>query len=171
MSQEHSTPTPAATPAAHRPEWEVWLNVLSPCRTTLLLSTSPWDPSPPDEWTSDDELARWKLFHRTVDQPIARVPRHLDLGRDEYGCPTIAYQAWCDVVVRDPDGRERVVFTAYKHIPAVIGWKTLREYWQRERKGEGAVEDWENRETPDGLLVWSWNEKTKRAKEPGAGRI
>jgi hypothetical protein len=166
MSTQYATTT-TDTPDT-RPEWQVRLNMLSPRRTTLLLRTAPEDPFP-------DGFVHWRAAHFVMGEAVDHVPEGLDLGHDDEGRPIIAFEALGDVVVRDPDGRERPIEIGYrdghgtlriierlKTTRVVLGAKTLDEFERRQRAGEGVVETWLG---PAGLRLWAWNDAVELAED------
>jgi hypothetical protein len=153
MQQQHTAPTPTGTPTK-RPEWQVWIEVFSPhvrnmradlVPPAMMVASVPWPPTHRDI----DRAGEWAL---------AQVPEDFDLGTDEDGCPIIAYEALCDVLVRDPHGWWRIAPCENNIFRwAVFGWQTLVEYEERQRNGEGVVEE-RHYHRAHLLKMWVWNE-------------
>jgi hypothetical protein len=157
--QQHSTTTPTTTPDATPPEWEVWVDILSPHRMALLAARLPQDPTREDPaWPpgSREALRPIDARHDAVDRAMARVPEGLELGRDRHGRPIIAFEARFEVRVVAPDGSERVVEGVDRLWPQVVGWKTRGEFEDREARGEGIVA--EHRDPATRLRIWTWRE-------------
>jgi hypothetical protein len=72
-------------------QWEVWAEVIRPFAHTMQLGTL---SAPP---TAEDVE---RLFNEV------RTVGDLNRGRDRDGLQIIAYEALCQVTVRDPEGRE-----------------------------------------------------------------
>jgi hypothetical protein len=156
-----TTATITTIPEAQR-EWDLRLHITRPHRHALLLWTSPGDPSPPAPCKRPGDWNQTKAFHAAVGRELGRVPEALDLGFDQHGLKIIAFEVVGDLVARDPEGRDHVVVSVaggpQRGVKFVLGWKTLDECEQRQRRGEGAVETWRG---ADGLRRWVWNEAVR----------
>jgi hypothetical protein len=141
------------------PEWEVWVDMLSPHRMALLAARLRRDPTREDPaWPrgSREALRPIDDRHDAVARAMARVPEGLDLGCDAHGRPIIAFDARIQIRVVDPDGRHRVVERAEQLHPQMVGWKTLGDFERRESRGEGIVA--EDRDPATRLRIWTWRE-------------
>jgi hypothetical protein len=134
---------PTAPAAGKQPEWQVWAHMVAPRCRRVLLQRVPWDPCPPD-----DPGAPWRFDD---------VPRGLALGRTPDGHRIIASDALIDIIVRDPDGRERVVQPADPDLPLLLGGRALYEYRERALDvGDGDVEELQHPHRDVSLKYWIW---------------
>jgi hypothetical protein len=132
-----------AIPSANRREWEVWAHMVAPRSRRVRLERVPWDPCPPEE-----APRRWRFDV---------VPGVLDLGTTRDGLPIVASHALIEIIVRDPDGRERVVQPADKDLPLLLGGRTLREYEERALDvGDGELEVLHHPHKSALLKFWVW---------------
>jgi hypothetical protein len=141
MNSTPSTTTTTTTDERlEEPVWkDIFLDIFYPHDFTILAARRIL-------WL-DDERVRDLMA-----EALARVPEGLDLGRDEDGHPIIATEVLFQIVVVE----HRFGFEALIHprnkgwYRRVLGWKTLDEYQERQRRGEGVVKGREVKDPREG---------------------